>query len=216
VKPRIIALEGPDGLGKTSLARSLSRYYDNRVAIEGDPGEPAPILNSPSRTNVLSFLRAVTRGEEPWRGSLTALERQCLHTMSNLVDFYQEFDFERNLVLDRCHLSTLVYGLADGADKMWMDVLMRVHHAAVAGFAFAYQVDVVVLDRDSRFGEADKSYHEAAIAWDDLRDLYRQFPRWCDDGFYLFRPDERRHVIQVGDKSPEQVFQEARGLIDAA
>jgi GTPase SAR1 family protein len=213
MKPKIIVLEGPDGLGKTSLAQSLAAEYFNNEAGYGRPVS-APILNSPSRTNTVKFLRGVTRGEEPWRGSLNAFERQCLHTMSNLVDFYEEFRGGRNLVLDRCHLSTLVYGLADGADKLWMEVLMDVHHKVAGRFADQYDVDIIVLDRDERFNAPDKSYHEAAIKWTDLRDLYRTFPRWCADGFYLFRPDERRHVIEVGTKTPEDVFQEAVRLID--
>jgi len=189
LKPKIVICEGPDGCGKTTIATKLASYLD------------APVLNSPSRTNSVSFLRKITKYEKGYN----AFERQCLHTISNLVDFFEEFDCARNLVLDRSHLSTYIYGITEGADHAKMEVLMDIHSKITSLWIDKYDVHVYLFSAEKRFGVADESHHEKNLSWNNLKNNYAL---WEEKPFSLFSYKERVTLVQVDGKSIDQIYTE--------
>jgi thymidylate kinase len=177
------------------LAKALSaRFFDT------------PIHNSPSRENSLSFLRDITKRSK----DLGAFSRQLLHSHSNLWDIshvLKNSTYPYDVVIyDRSHLSTLVYGEADGCTQDELRILRQLHRHATGDLEDTLDVAIVLLDRGSPFGDPDSSYHEQSISWNRIRELYLQW--FNEDDKFLFSSMETRHLVQVNDKTPQQVYSE--------
>jgi thymidylate kinase len=186
MKKKIIVLEGCDGVGKSQLSRMLIDRFQSALTT------------SPSKTNCVSFLRDVTRKDM----SLSAFSRQALHSITNVIDYVENLSRDQNIVMDRCHLSTLLYGLSSGADPDHMSILLEVHQKVAAKWSMFFDIDVFVLDRETRFGSADGSFHET-LDWQDLRRSYLDFLK---TDVKLFGEHERHHLLEVGDLNSQQLY----------
>lgn len=192
-KPRLIVVEGADGLGKSSLSAKLACKYGVNVT------------RAPSSDNSVGFLRNVVKspGLEPF-------ERQCLVALSIIVDFYEKIEMAdlSTVVMDRCHLSTTVYGLTDKAPKEKMIHLAQAMNSVAGRWSKGFDIDLIILDRAQRFGKADGSYQEQNLSWENIRKTYRYFAEDKDRG-RLFGDHEKVHLLEVDDKTQNEVFEEA-------
>jgi hypothetical protein len=82
---------------------------------------------------------------------------------------------------------------------------------------------MIILVRDQPFKKPDDSYHEQNIKWEVLRDLYRSVGNQSEHelGAMMLGTDDKvfldmsfqKTLIEVGDKSPEEVLEEARRFL---
>lgn len=189
ISPILLAIEGPDRLGKSNCVKSLADYINVKVVIQ------------PSKSNSMAFLRPLIKESK----DLTPFERQLLCAFSHVEDFHKVISSNQNLVYDRSHLSTLVYSKVDGIEHSKIKLLKKLFQRSLNMAADGYQVHVVVLTRDEPFGTADNSYQEQNLSWTKIRDAYLDW--YENDLDCIFSPFEQRHLIDVGNKTKEEVLQ---------
>src|SRR5579863_3166654 len=107
---KLIVLEGPDGVGKTTLAAELGKRLEQR-------GEPTKVLSFPGRESGTLGGHVYALHHEPQRfkiDSLTAASKQLLHVAAHLDVIESKIrpwiKDSINVVLDRYWWSTWVYG----------------------------------------------------------------------------------------------------------
>jgi len=194
---KLVVFDGPDRVGKTTTLQQLAKDLN------------ATIHNSPSRTNSVKFLREITREDK----SINAFTRQALHTISNIVDFYEVIErTEGNLIWDRSHLSTFAYGKNDGMLPYQVELLKNVHKSVLSNLTKLkeFEVHVVLLDRSEPLGQSDGSYHEEAISWQSLKKTYLD---WFTSMEFLFTENEYHHIIDVDGCSKEEVYEMVKNFV---
>lgn len=124
---RVIALEGPDGVGKTTIAHALVEVLDKE-------GEPAVYRSSPGHEGGTlgklvhnlhhdASLVGVTRPLDP-----TSL--QLLHVAAQVDalerDVLAPIGLGTSVILDRFWWSTWVYGMAAGLDETLLKMMIEI------------------------------------------------------------------------------------------
>lgn len=206
-KKKLIVCEGPDGLGKSTLAAALAQLLGARE------------ITSPSKTNSLSFLRDVTKTDP----SYSAFERQALHTLVNLSDFYENFfAYDGHVVADRFLLSMLAYGIAESGGADAEDEVVEKFYTLADAHKILWEkleldkkfdVSFLILEAPQRYGQKDQSYHEQAISWKTLKQEYNVLAGMGQTGFKFLSDQESLHVLAVDSKTPEQVLADAREIL---
>ncbi len=164
-----VALDGPDGCGKSSQARALCDWF-------GAQGRRVVHVREPGSTPVGEALRRLLLARET--GELTAVGEALLFSAARaeLVAAVIAPALARGevVVAERCYLSTIVYqGLATapGLDVDWLfDLTRRVHGACLPDAIFVLDVPVEVGAARRRARTADRiearggDYHERVRA----------------------------------------------------
>ena len=187
---KLIVLEGPDGLGKTTHSKMLAEKFN------------ANIIRQPSTDNCVSFIRELTKQDL----GLSGFERQLLISLSHCVDAFTKFNNEENIVMDRSWLSGPVYGKLTGVDPSRL-VLLETALSSIYQRAIEpkYQVSIFILTADNRFNNTDDSVFERQIKWKDLDTEYRRLHKRLTGGVHAFSSEEQVYLIDVTGKTKEQV-----------
>jgi thymidylate kinase len=122
----LIVFEGPDGVGKSELAARFFKFMQQS-------GHSSELLSFPGkRPGTLGNLvyRLHHKPEELDVTSLTAASMQLLHIAAHVDAIERQIlpalNAGTHVILDRYWWSTLVYGLAGGADKHTLEQMIRV------------------------------------------------------------------------------------------
>jgi dTMP kinase len=161
---KLFVLEGPDSVGKTSIATAL-------VARLNSAGEPASYFSFPGREQgTLGQLIYQLHHDSASHGinSVTPTALQALHLAAHLDVIERCLNplLERgiNVVLDRYWWSTFVYGVADNADVAILERLIGVEK----NMWRSLPDHVFLLDRTSPIDEDDSP------SFQTHRQLYHQ------------------------------------------
>lgn len=201
--PKLIVLEGADGVGKSTLADSLVSHYN---AIK---------VRQPSSQNSVKFLRDVVKKDPDF----LPFERQLLHSVTHVVDVYELLDkiTNTNIVMDRCYLSGLVYGKIMSLTEKQLDLLKRIQRDVHAWIQTKFEVHVLLIHRDNRLDTPDQSLYEKALKWETIRDGYLEAfnSLHSTPGDYLISPSEKRTIVGLSKvDTPEASLQVALKAIE--
>lgn len=198
---RLIVVEGPDNIGKTTLVKSLETHAKIMS------GDVVDIIHQPSGDNILGFLRSIVKSSA---SNLTPFERQLLHTVSHTVD---AFMFDKSIsthIMDRSYISALVYGLLMGIEEVDLSTLYLIHRNLYKHVLKDVKVDLVLLTGEKPFKPKDGSVYEE-INWNKVNTTYKIMQQSLtggfnkifyenhieSTGFYFFTPNESIHEIHV-------------------
>lgn len=127
---KLIVLEGPDGVGKTTLAAELG----NRLEAAG---ERTRVLSFPGREpgTLGAHVYALHHAPSLFQiESMTAASKQLLHVAAHLDVIESKIQLWLkdgiNVILDRYWWSTWVYGRVEGVSTALLDAMMGVERAA--------------------------------------------------------------------------------------
>ncbi len=112
-KPAYIVLEGPDGGGSTTHAKLLCEHLAERGVEFVQTAEPT---TGPIGTTIRAELRG--KGIPPDALQMLYSADRAWH-MAKVVR--PALESGKNVVGERCHLSTFVYGEALGLDLPWLE-----------------------------------------------------------------------------------------------
>lgn len=127
---RLIVLEGPDGVGKSTLAALLARRLE-------ESGEQTAVLSFPGREPETLGAHVYAVHHDPLRfgiKNMTAASKQLLHIAAHLDVI--ETKLQRwlrdgmTVILDRYWWSTWVYGRVDGVSANLLDAMINVEREA--------------------------------------------------------------------------------------
>jgi thymidylate kinase len=198
IRPKLIILESPDGLGKSTQASLLfNRFYPE-----------AKLISQPSDDNVIGFIRSSVKDPNT---NWTAMERQMLISLSHCVDAFTCFDSSTNIIMDRSYISGLVYGKLTNAPEDKMKTLINCLKAVYTyNIALKYDVYVIIFDAKNRFNKTSHDFFETQTKWENLRDFYLEIPKL---GFF-FSPDEKISIVNVEGKSVFDIHKEIIEVIE--
>lgn len=155
-KKKLIVIEGSDGVGKSTQVQKIVKRYNAKQIIQ------------PSGTNIVGYLRNIVKNDL----TIGPGERQLLHTISHIADMLTHFDGTKNLVMDRCHISALVYGKITGVTDNLNEIIQDIHRSFYEVFVNNYDIHVVFLTRRNKYSEQLTDKFEGTLDWDTLRKAY--------------------------------------------
>ncbi|MEZ9494934.1 dTMP kinase [Vibrio splendidus] len=183
MKNKLIVLEGPDKIGKSTVINSLSRILNAKVLIQPNGG------------NSLGFLRQRLKSRDM---DISPLARQLLHTCSHIVDYYEVISECNQLILmDRCYISALVYGQAEGENSSNLDLLKEVHNGVYGNLSDDFEIDIFVLSSSKLSVVGDESYYEKKLDMNIINKLYRNIS--SNENSYYLGSKERIHHIDIDE-----------------
>jgi thymidylate kinase len=221
-RPKLIVLEGPDGVGKSTQAVMLAKALNARL------------VSQPSTDNIVGYIRALAKTDPKF----TALERQLLIAVSHTVDAFTKFapgkmkravpidghglmgveevDYPQDIVMDRSYISGLVYGKLTGMEPNDLGLIERIlSDVYKANIADRFDVRVIFLTAQQRLDNPDKDVFESTIKWDDIRQCYMdQYRRSASstrhgitgqEAMKWFSNDEILDVVNIGDATREEL-----------
>jgi len=200
VKQKLIVLEGPDGVGKTTQSKILANMYNAKLIVQ------------PSQTNYVSFIRNEVKNNP----SHNAFARQLLHTVSHVVDIFTEFDTTKPIIMDRCHISTYVYGRTTDMTEEQNKLLFRIHKDIYSQvIKDNFDVSIIFFGRSNKYLEDPTDQFEKMIKWDELKKQYVSFFDYLSNGDdFVFTPSENIYYLPLCDKSTEEITSEVYKLIE--
>lgn len=162
---QLIVFEGPDGVGKSTLAKSVAQ-------ILCDQGQPCLLMSFPGREDgTLGQLVYRLHHDAAALGvhAISETARQALHVAAHL-DVLERVILPalasgQHVVLDRFWWSTLVYGRASGIDDHTLKALIEPE----LRFWSDQPTTLFLVDRETPIDR-----HEDAAAWQKLRKLYAE------------------------------------------
>lgn len=164
----LVVLEGPDGVGKTSLCLALQRCL-RETGIEADlysfPGKEEGTLGSlvyrlhhNSTTVGISYVSATSLQMLHVAAHLDAIESRLLPALAN----------GKVVILDRYWWSTWVYGREAGVPERHLDAMIR---CEILAWGHAFARLLILVDRKSALRSADE------LSFSKRRGLYRRIAR---------------------------------------
>jgi thymidylate kinase len=196
---RLIVLEGPDGVGKSTLSSELVRDLNARgahaelLAFPGlQVGTLSHLVDEIHRDAARFGLEGITAAASHTltiAAHLDAIERQIIPTLRRGT----------TVVLDGFWWSTLIYGVVDGVDRKVLEALINVERLL---WATVLPDLVIVLRRDAP------------------TDRGEPFPRWLrlrDEYDRLVKEERRRYPVSVteNDGTPGETLARIGRLLDA-
>jgi thymidylate kinase len=187
---KLIVLEGPDAIGKTTQAKILLQKLDAEHIVQ------------PSEDNLLGFLRKIVK-EDP---SIKAFPRQLLHTCSHIVDAFTKMQGDRNILMDRCHASSWVYGKVSGMETKDLNTVHKIHEAVYGELLKNLDVRIVFLDRRERYNQNLMDEFERTVDWSQVAIQYRDiYNKALNKELYFFNREEKLFKLDVADFTQEEV-----------
>ncbi|MCI0525850.1 MAG: AAA family ATPase [Nitrospira sp.] len=161
---KLIVIEGPDGVGKTTLAQELVRHLKS-TGVETDymsfPG------NQPGSLGYLVYQlhhdarKFEIRGLPPVSLQLLHIAAHCDAITNKIIPVLKQ---GRNIVLDRYWWSTWVYGVVGKVETQALDLMIQVELLYWGRYMPAI---IYTIDRDQPLRH-DLGLHE----WNELRKTY--------------------------------------------
>jgi thymidylate kinase len=194
-KPKLIVLEGPDRIGKTTQLRELASRFKAKILVQ------------PSEDNSVGYLRNIVKNDK----SLLPGERQLLHTISHIFDANEQFDYKSNVIMDRCHISALVYGKITGVENNLSAMIQDIHKSAYTAVAAVYDIHVVFMTRETPYNLQETDEFEKTINWNNLREAYETMYDVHRTRRRIFTFPESKfaqesvHRVDVGNMSVQEV-----------
>lgn len=194
--PRLIIVEGPDGVGKTTQAKLLARAIG------------AKFIHQPSGEGIVGFIR----DEVKHNPEFGMLERQLMHSITHIVDAFVELDGS-DVVMDRSPISALVYSIVGQLSQAHVNLIAKINFAVYQKVIQdkGYQVDMVFLTlanpRGSYKDTADDLY-ELCLNNRKIQETYNVMSTYFPPD-WRFSPDQRIHNILIPSQSTIPEVQEA-------
>jgi thymidylate kinase len=200
MKPKLLVIDGVDGIGKSTQVKVLANHYN------------AKIVAQPSGTNIVGYVR----NEVKFNESHNPFARQLLHSLSHVVDAFTEFDGTQNVIMDRSHLCIHTYGPATGLTPEQCNLLFKIHQDIYAyTLKDKFDVSVIFLDRESKYKEELTDNFEKTFSWDNVRKLYLSlFDRLASTDDFVFSPNEKLYYKNIHTHAKEELTKELIELID--
>lgn len=198
--PKLIILEGPDCVGKSTQVALLKDLYKSKQ------------IRQPSEENLIGFVRDIVKNKE-----MDSFSRQLLHTCSHIVDAFTEFK-RSNIIMDRCHVSTFVYGELTGVTDNNNLLLHKIHQKVYEHTLNNYDIRIIFLDRETRINGLLTDKFESTFDWEKLKFKYKKFYETLlkdHDNMYLFSKSELISVLDVTNSSIEDVNKKLVEIINA-
>lgn len=194
-KGSIIVFEGPDGVGKTHLAKSITallkkdkikaRYFSFPGCIDGTLG---------------NLIYQIHHHKSQLKEKLTPASLQILHLASHIDELEKRIkpslDENINVILDRWWLSTLVYGKTLGVETAILEKIVNIEKHYWAG----YEPKIVFILNN-------KPYRKTIKRWDVLNREYRCF---CNN--YIDEYDIK-FISNVSCNMAEDIYQQIKQAI---
>ena len=197
-KPKLVIFESADGCGKTTQCELLAKRIN------------AKRLQQPNSQNCVGFIRSIMKSCE----SINSDDRQYFAGFSHIVDALTEFDGKSNMVMDRCYLSALVYGKLTKSTPEKLDMILKVLKQVYAQSILGkYDVSIIFLTRHSRYDAEDDDVFEKNTKWNDLRDEYTSIFAKMMTKEIEFVGSESVHLLDVGEKTIEEIHNEILNII---
>lgn len=214
--PKLIVLEGPDSVGKTTQIKILQNKLNAKLIVQ------------PSNDNIVGFLRNIVKNDN----SLDQSTRQALHTVSHVVDAFTEFNLDKkfedqpvfngvaknyyqNIIMDRCHASTYVYGEVTGVSKSLNETLLKIHQCVYKHTLQKFDIKIIFLDRNERMEAKLTDAFESTFNWNSLREKYKEFYDMTKSNTFLFSQDETIARVDTTGLTMEEVTEEIMKVVDA-
>lgn len=193
MKKKLVILEGPDGVGKSTQAKILAAKFNARL------------VSQPSDDNIVSWIRA----EAKKNPDFTALERQLLIAVSHTVDAFTKFQGVHNIVMDRSFLSGLVYGELMDLKPEYLVLIRRILLSVYQiNLANKFDLHFVFLSSKGRLDTADNDVFEA-LSWNRIAELYRKhYEALTVRHEYFIEPKEKVSLVDITGKDIETVARE--------
>lgn len=160
---RLIIIEGPDNVGKTSIAKELEKHL-----------EYSKYVYQPSGENSVGFIREIVKTDK----SIGSFSRQLLHTASHLVDLIETFNYNvrDTYIMDRSFVSTHIYSKLLGLKDKSVDILDRLNKDFYLKTFAERGVEVIFIYivNDKPFAE-DNDVYSDKIKWSDLYNMYKEY-----------------------------------------
>lgn len=214
--PKLIVIEGCDSTGKSTQVKILQEKLS------------AKLIRQPSSENIVGFLREEVKNNE----SLSQSTRQCLHTVSHVVDAFTEFNlnktfgnglrftgnaigYYKNIVMDRSHASTYVYGEVTGLSQDLNEILLKIHQNVYKHTLSKYNIKIIFLDREERLEEKLTDVFEGTFNWKSLRERYLNFFEVTLKDKFLFSETESIYKLNVTNLTIDQVSEKIMEIVNA-
>jgi thymidylate kinase len=164
---RLVVLEGPDGVGKSTLSKAVTVILESR-------GVPCKLTSFPGREDGTLGRHVYSLHHDPAEYGIKSLSPeslQLLHVAAHLDSILNRIlPAIRSgtwVILDRFWWSTWAYGLVSGIDRKLLDSIIEIERAAWRGIV---PTPMLVVRRDSPFRlENDSSRHLSLTeAYDEI------------------------------------------------
>lgn len=189
-----IAVEGPNGVGKTTIAKLLA----DRLAEVGNAG--VHLTHEPTRTPLGQLLR---RSESVLYGRALALALAADRTGHVETEIIPRLDDGLHVVTDRYVQSSLVMQRIDGLDlpEIWS------YNRYVLPAISIYLEETAQVIRDRLAARPSLSRLQATGSPEKELRLYR------DATNYLRRYDWQQHTVACHGQTPEQIVTNILGIL---
>ena len=195
---KLIVLEGPDGVGKTTIALALKTYFRSQnVPVE------YMAFSGKKQGTLGNLVYDIHHNVQSYRiNKIAAASLQLLHVAAHIDEIENRIrpilKAGYQLILDRYWWSTWVYGMVSGVDSMalrkMIDIELSIWGAIQPSCA-------VLIDRQSSFRGDELRHH-----WNKIRSAYHQLLSQEMDNY----PTE----IIKNDKLLDDTVQEVLKILD--
>lgn len=199
---RLIVLEGPDGVGKSTVAKGLADYYRKM-------GMQSVYFAFPGNENGTLGHLVYEIHHDPQKYGIKyipAASLQLLHIAAHIdaiENRIQPLLLEGNyVILDRYWWSTWVYGLVTGADMNVIESMIQVERVA---WGEVQPYCVVLLDREQSFRA-----EEYADNWQELRKAYYKLMSAESNKYQIVTVKNEGTVADILDKVIMHLEDESR------